>query len=235
MPLKKADWERTPLSRLLRIRVGGLLLAGVALWIFAKISDEVLEKESYTFDTRILLAVRRLHTTLLDQAMMGITFIGDPSVLFVICVCMGVWLYRHHRRSQATTLLISAVGAIALNVWLKYVFARTRPNLWEHIVDVGRYSFPSGHAMVSLVIYGLIGYILATRFPQQQKSIFIFTLLLIFAIGFSRLYLGVHWPTDVLGGYAAGLVWLITCILSLRVWRKYRLRRNLNQSKSSLK
>ena len=135
---------------------------------------------------------------------------------------MGIWLLKQQRRATAMTLLIAAIGAIGLNVWLKHLFSRARPALWNHIVDVGNYSFPSGHAMVSLVIYGLIGYILATQFPQQQKLITSFTAILIAAIGFSRLYLGVHWPTDVLAGYAAGLVWLITCIISLRVWRKYR-------------
>jgi undecaprenyl-diphosphatase len=213
-------------SLIWRIRFGGILLAAFALWLFAQIAEEVLEKESHALDTSILLAIRRLHTTLLDQAMMGITFIGDPSVLLVICLGMGIWLLKQQRRATAMTLLIAAIGAIGLNVWLKHLFSRARPALWNHIVDVGNYSFPSGHAMVSLVIYGLIGYILATQFPQHQKLITSFTTILIAAIGFSRLYLGVHWPTDVLAGYAAGLVWLIACIISLRVWRKYRLTRS---------
>ena len=209
-------------SLIWRIRVGGILLAAFALWAFAQITEEVLEKETYAFDTSILLAIRRIHTTLLDQAMMGITFIGDPSVLFVISLGMGIWLLKQGQRSTAATLAIAVVGAIGLNVWLKHLFARARPALWEHIVDVGNYSFPSGHAMVSQVVYGLIGYILATKFPQHRKLIFICTIILIAAIGFSRLYLGVHWPTDVAAGYAAGLVWLIACIISMRVWRKYR-------------
>ena len=213
-------------SLIWKIRVGGIVLAGLALWVFAQIAEEVLEQESYALDTSILLTIQRLHTTLLDQAMMGITFIGDPAVLLIICLGVGIWLIKHQRRSAATTLGIAALGAIGLNVWLKQLFIRPRPALWEPLVNVGYYSFPSGHAMVSLVIYGLIGYILATRFPQQQKLIFIFTTIVITAIGFSRLYLGVHWPTDVVAGYAAGFVWLIACILSLRVWRKYRLARS---------
>ena len=213
-------------SLIWRIRVGGILLAAFALWVFAQIADEVLEKESYAFDTRVLLAIRRLHTTLLDQAMMGITFIGDPSVLLVVSLGVGIWLLQQKRRASAATLALGAFGAIGLNVLLKHLFGRARPALWNRIVDVGQYSFPSGHAMVSLVIYGLIGYILTTRFPQQQKLIITLTVILIVAIGFSRLYLGVHWPTDVLAGYAAGVVWLIACILSLKVWRKYRLARN---------
>lgn len=215
-------------SLLLKVRLGGLLLAGLSLWVFEQIADEVLEKESHALDVRILLAIRRLHTTLLDQAMMGITFIGDPSVLLVVCVGIAIWLLRQKQRSEATTLAIAAVGAIALNVWLKQLFSRPRPMLWERLVDVGQYSFPSGHAMVSMVIYGFIGYLLATRFARHRVWIVSLTVLLILAIGFSRMYLGVHWPTDVAAGYAAGLVWLIACIFSLKIWRKHRSKYHLS-------
>ncbi len=224
--LARVTSVRRLFSLIWKIRFGGILLAALALWLFAHIAEEVLEQESHALDTSILLAIKRLHTTLLDQAMMGITFIGDPAVLLVICLGVGIWLLKHQHRAAATTLSIAAIGAVGLNIWLKHLFIRPRPALWKPLVDVGYYSFPSGHAMVSLVIYGLIGYILATQFPQQQKLIFIFTVILIAAIGFSRLYLGVHWPTDIAAGYAAGLVWLIACILSLRVWRKYRLARS---------
>ena len=209
-------------SLLLTIRVVGLLLAALAIWVFAQIADEVLDKETKAFDTTILLALRRLHTPLLDQVMTGITFLGQPSVLVIMSLGLGIWLLTHGRRSQATTLAIAALGAVGLNYWLKQLFARDRPALWDRIVDVRYYSFPSGHAMVSMVMYGLIGYLLATRFPRWRGLILSLTILLIVVIGFSRLYLGVHWPTDVAAGYAAGLVWLIACILSLEIWRKYR-------------
>jgi len=87
---------------------------------------------------------------------------------------------------------------------LKEVFARARPELWQRVIDVRYYSFSSGHVMVSLVIYGLIGYLLANHLKQQSGWIITFTALMIVIIGFSRLYLGVHWPTDILAGYAAG-------------------------------
>ena len=202
------------------IRVGGLLIAGLALWGFAQIADEVLEQETNTIDRSILLTLARLHTPLLDRVMVGITFLGEPSFLLIICLGVGSWLLYRRQRSAATTLAIAGIGAIGLNFLLKNLFARTRPLLWQRIVDVTNYSFPSGHAMISLVIYGMLGYLLATRFKRWWRSIFTVTILLIAAIGFSRLYLGVHWPTDVLAGYAAGLVWLVACILSLEVWRE---------------
>lgn len=209
-------------SLLLKVRIGGLLLAGFSLWVFAQIAEEVLEAESYAFDTNILLTVRSWHSPLLDIAMLGITFIGDPLVLLIICLILGAWLVRRKQKSEATTLAVAAIGAIGLNVLLKQLFSRDRPALWDRVVDVGQYSFPSGHAMVSMVIYGFIGYILATRYRRQQLWIIGLTTLLVTAIGFSRLYLGVHWPTDIIAGYAAGLVWLIACISSSKIWHRYR-------------
>jgi membrane-associated phospholipid phosphatase len=154
--------------------------------------------------------------------MLVITFIGDPLVLFISCLILGTWLLRLKQKSEATTLAIAAIGAIGLNILLKHLFSRARPALWDRIVDVGQYSFPSGHAMVSMVIYGFIGYILANRYRRQQWWIVSLTTLLVIAIGFSRLYLGVHWPTDIIAGYAAGLVWLIACIYSSKIWHTYR-------------
>ncbi len=209
-------------SLLLKVRIGGLLLAAFALWVFAQIAEEVLEAESYAFDTKILLTIRGWRSPLLDIAMLGITTIGDPLVLLIICSILGIWLSRRNQRSETTTLAIAAVGAIGLNVLLKQLFSRDRPALWERVVDVGQYSFPSGHAMVSMVIYGFIGYIFATRYRRQRGWIISLTILLIIAIGFSRMYLGVHWPTDIIAGYAAGLVWLIACMYSSKIWHTYR-------------
>ncbi|MGH8002062.1 MAG: phosphatase PAP2 family protein [Brasilonema sp.] len=175
----------------------------------------------YGLDERILLAIQKLHTPLLDRVMLGITFLGDPVFLLLICLGLGMGLLRYKRRTQATTLSIAAIGAVGLNVFLKLLFGRARPDLWNWIIDVGQHSFPSGHAMVSTVIYGFIGYILAKEFPQWQGRIFALTVVLIVAIGFSRLYLGVHWPTDVVAGYAAGLVWLIACIKRADLRQKY--------------
>ncbi|MEP0792249.1 phosphatase PAP2 family protein [Funiculus sociatus GB2-C1] len=209
------------------IRAAGLLLAALALWGFAQIADEVLDKESQFIDTAILLALQRLHTPLLDQVMTGITFFGEPELLLIICLGFAAWLLLRGNRSQATTLGIASLGAVGLNYLLKDLFARDRPALWDRIVDVRYYSFPSGHAMISMVVYGAIAYLLIKNFGKWSNLIIITTVALIFSIGLSRLYLGVHWPTDVLAGYAAGIVWLMTCIFSLEFWQ-YRQVSNSN-------
>lgn len=220
-------WRKRVSARLLpllsAIRIGGLVIAAFALWGFAKIADEVLERESQTLDTAILLTLKQLHTPFLDRVMLGITFLGEPEVLLVLCLLVGMGLLRQHRPSEATTLAIAGLGALGLNFLLKDLFARARPMLWQRTIDVSYYSFPSGHAMISLVVYGMLGYLLATRFSRWWSFIFSGTILLIAMIGLSRLYFGVHWPTDVIAGYAAGIVWLIACILSLEVWRSRRL------------
>jgi undecaprenyl-diphosphatase len=166
-------------------------------------------------DTRILLGLQQLHNPVLDAIMKGITFLGEPVVFLSISSALGINFWQNQHRRQATTLAMATLGAVGLNVLFKELFRRARPALWDHIVNAVHYSFPSGHAMVSTAVYGCIGYILAQQFPQWRKQILSSTTVIILAIGFSRLYLGVHWPTDVLAGYAAGLLWLIVCILYL--------------------
>ncbi len=168
----------------------------------------------YGLDKSILLSIKKLHTPILDRIMLGITFLGEPIALLLVCLVGEMGLLHYNRRSEAKSLGIIAAGAIGLNYVLKVLFGRTRPALWNWIVDVHHHSFPSGHAMVSIAIYGFLGYILAEQFPQQRERILVSTAGLIAAIGFSRLYLGVHWPTDVVAGYAVGLAWLIAVLLA---------------------
>jgi membrane-associated phospholipid phosphatase len=185
----------------------------------------------FGLDERILFGIQKLHSPFLHSLIVGITFFGEPAVLLLACLGFRYWLLRSHRSQEANILCIAATGAIGLNCLLKVLFARTRPELWDRIIHVGHHSFPSGHAMVSIVVYGYIGYIFAKQFPQYEKQISTFMIALITAIGFSRLYLGVHWLTDVTAGYAAGLIWLIFCISKLESQQKYNKKSfaNINQ------
>ncbi len=213
------------------IRLGGLAVAALAMWGFATIAQEVLEKETQAFDTSILLYLKSLHTPLRDRIMLAFTFFGEPNLLLALSVSLGIilWVRKHH--SEATTIAVAGGGAIGLNILLKQLFARARPQLWERTVEVKFYSFPSGHAMISMVIYGWLGYLLGSRFPKQRWWIYGWTIILVAVIGLSRLYLGVHWPTDVIAGYTAGLVWLIACISSLEVWKQFRASSAASQEK----
>ena len=194
--------------------------------------DEVLDKETHAIDTQVLLAIQHIHTPLLTQFMLGITALGEPSILITASLVMGLLLIWRQRWHETILLIVAAAGAGGLNMLLKDVFARSRPELWDRIVDVRYYSFPSGHAMISMVVYGVLSYLLADQFPRWRHLIFGLSIPLIVLIGFSRLYLGVHWPTDVVAGYAAGFVWLVTCLLSLAIWQRHRDRRALNQEQT---
>ena len=205
------------------IPITGLIVAILSVWGFLELADEVLEKQTKAIDTNILLAIKPMHTPLLDYVMHGFSFVGGTVVVTLVCLGLGVTFWRRRRKAEFKALAIAAIGAVSLNLLIKFMFDRDRPELWKMVEGkTHTSSFPSGHAMMSLVIYGLVGYLLAVRFPRWRWWIAIGTILLVSIIGFSRLYLGIHWPTDVVAGYAAGLIWLVTAILYLEVHKGHQ-------------
>ncbi len=198
----------------------GIVATGLALGIFVAIATLLPQTE--TLDTQILLAIHHLHTPTLDRLMVLVTYLGEPLVLLPFTLGMGGILFWQKRRLEALTFVMAIGGSLALNIWLKELFARHRPALWDQILQVPFYSFPSGHAMVSLVFYTVLIYGLVRQFRSYRLVMLTMGTGLIAAIGFSRLYIGVHWPTDVVAGYAAGLVWLTACWMFqslLLAWR----------------
>jgi undecaprenyl-diphosphatase len=137
----------------------------------------------------------------------------------------GTFLYLHMGRKWETIILIcNLTGSWILNTVLKDVFRRARPDI-EHLVRAGGYSFPSGHAMISMSFYGMLGYLLYINLRDKKKRrwyVPILTLVIVFSIGLSRIYLGVHYPSDVAAGFAAGGAWLVVCIMSLHTIMYYR-------------
>ena len=197
-------------------------LAGCFLIILSLgwLCQEVLEKETFQWDTAALLGLHQWANPVLDTIMLSITRLGDPDFVVVIVVMSLGWLLWQRQRLKAGTLLIVCLGTLLLNQGMKLAFARPRPLLWQRLIEETSYGFPSGHALGSLVLYGFMGYVLADRYPQQARSIYSISVGLIVLIGFSRLYLGVHYPTDILAGYAVGVLWLITCIFMLKLSSK---------------
>ena len=121
-------------------------------------------------------------------------------------------------------LRLDAAGGVALSYFLKLAFSKPRPQLWNSAIEEVTYSYPSGHALGSMVIYGFLSYVFASMYPRYSAAIYAFAVFMTLSIGFSRLYLGVHWPTDIVGGYAIGFLWVIVCISLMRL----RLRRAEN-------
>ena len=193
-----------------------LVVCLLTLFGLAKLTEDVFERETHRFDVSVLLWIHHFANGMADHVALGLTFLGNPIwVVFLIALSFTL-LWATGRQSQAMMLLVACAGAFALDVALKFSFRRERPELWPHLVYETSYSYPSGHALFSLVLYGFLAYVLASRFPRLAWLWYGGACALVVGIGVSRLYLGVHWPSDVVAGFAVGLLWLVTCIALLR-------------------
>ena len=195
-----------------------LLLIGLG-WL----CQEVWEKESFQFDTTLLLRLHQLANPGIDHLMLTITRLGNPNVVVIVVATSFGWFLWKRQRLEAGALAIVCMGTLVLNQGMKLAFARPRPTLWLPLIREISYGFPSGHALGSLVLYGFLAYVMACRYAQYARSIYSVSVGLIALIGLSRLYLGVHYPTDIFAGYAVGFLWLMVCISLLR-WTRNKLR-----------
>jgi membrane-associated phospholipid phosphatase len=195
----------------------GLIICLIVLLGLSWLCQEVWEKEAFGLDTTILLWLRQWTSPGLDRVMLTFTTLGNPEFVVTLVMFSLGWLWRSQRFLEMKVFMIACLGALILNQELKVFFAKPRPQLWPRLINEETYSFPSGHALGSLVLYGFLAYVLAEQFPRFSRWIYGFAVALIAVIGFSRLYLGVHWPTDVVAGYAVGFLWLITCITMIRL------------------
>lgn len=171
-------------------------------------------------DRNMLLALRSAHDRhdplgpeWLEQMAVDITSLGGYTVLTALVGLVAGFLLLTGRRASAALLVITALSAIALSNTLKLLVARPRPDLVEHLVTVTSPSFPSGHALMSATIYLTLGALLARAWPQQPLRRYFMTVATVLAvlIGASRVYLGVHWPSDVLVGWCLGGLWAWGC------------------------
>lgn len=200
--------------------VAALLAIGLAVLAFAHIAEEMGEGETGAFDTAVMLAMRTgdhhdpIGPAWFEFAVRDITALGGYAVLTLITLFAVGFLITTKRYADALLLFVSIAGADILSETLKVGFARPRPDLVAHVVEVSSASFPSGHAMVSAATYLTIGALLAR--VQEKRSVKTYihatAVLLALMIGLSRVYLGVHWPTDVLAGWCLGAAWSIFCV-----------------------
>lgn len=191
------------------------LLLGLC-WLF----QEVWEKEVFGFDRSTLLAIHQWANPMLDGLMISSTRLGDPEWVVGIIVGTLGWLGLKRRYPEAVMVTIACIGALVLNSGMKVFFAKARPELWTRLIPETSFSFPSGHALGSIVLYGAIAYLLARQIPKKTKLFYGIAIVIVTAIGFSRLYLGVHWPTDILAGYGVGFLWLIICTTLLQFYER---------------
>ncbi len=194
-----------------------LVAVGLALALvssFVAISEEVAEHALAAADRRVLVAVAAFRTPALTTAALDVTALGSPVVLAPVAVLLTVALWRTRRRRAAWTLVAAGVGAGVWTPSLKRVFGRERPLDVFAIAHAAGPSYPSGHALASAAIYGTAALLLAAvaRRAADRLLIGACTLLLLAAIGASRVYLGVHYPSDVLAGECAGAAWALLVV-----------------------
>jgi undecaprenyl-diphosphatase len=191
--------KRVSLSTLI-LMLSGLGAAG----LFAEIAHEVSQRDTTDLDRTVSLSVHALDCTPMDVLMRVFTFIGSApfAIPFMLAIC--IWCVRRGARRAALTFIGVAATAEGLNVILKSYYGRARPNLFEEIATLHSYSFPSGHAMASAAVYGMAAVVITRLEPQLTGVLSFFAPLLVFLIGFSRIFLGVHWMTDVIAGFSAG-------------------------------
>jgi undecaprenyl-diphosphatase len=207
--------QKTVLQRAEVRLLAALLIPATLLFAFIKLASEVLEGETLAFDQAILLALRNPQDTAdpigplwLEALMRDLTALGSTAVLTIFTAAMaGLLLITRHPRLSGLLVLAVTLGTTLSNA-LKYMLARPRPDLVAHAVDVQTMSFPSGHAMLSAVTYLTIGALLARDQPMSVKIYILCVAILVsMLVGISRIYLGVHYPTDVLAGWAIGCAW----------------------------
>ena len=230
MPARPAEDPSRPssLAAALRGNLGrlALLFAGVLLplWLFAELADEVHELEELVFDDALLLWLNGLAGPRLDAFFVFLSRIGYAWGVVPFDIALSLALLAWKRWREAAFAIMALAGSALLNLSAKQFFQRDRPSLWESIAPESTFSFPSGHAMGSMTLAAvlvLLCWHTRWRWPMLAAAL-AFTGL----VGLSRLYLGVHYPSDVLAGWAAGLAWVAGSYLVLfrrrRPWRRHR-------------
>jgi len=202
-----------------------LVLLPAGILIFAELADAVIEGKTSSFDQRVLLALRNPADSAdprgpawVEEAGRDLTALGGTIVLTLLTLVVSGYLLLDRKRRAAVLVLVAVLGGLLLSLLLKEVFLRPRPALVPHRSYVVTTSFPSGHSMMSAITYLTLGALLARVQPRPRVKAFllIWAVFITFLVGISRVYLGVHWPTDVLAGWTAGATWALFCWLVAR-------------------
>jgi len=202
----------------------GFLISALGLWIFLGVTEDVVHNDPLTqFDLRLVDWFQAHHGAAGDQIFRAISALGSPLVLITVGLGVAVFLAIKQQGLVLEGWLLAFVGGALLNNILKRAIHRPRPYAASACLS-HTWSFPSGHAMVSLIAYGMLTYVLIILGPRSRRvqlAIAGCATLLVLAIGLSRLYLGAHYFSDVVGGYAAGMLWLAACITGFEVTRRW--------------
>lgn len=185
-------------------------MAGVCCLLFAWLTAAVVAGRTLAWDTRTLIAVAGSQRPWLTEVMRVTSVLGSGAVEIPVALLLALWLSLRGRRSEASGYAAAALSGWALYGLAKYLVHRPRPHVVPHLMpDAGWYSYPSGHSALAPLVFGLGALVLASPWSSRAARVGILALavLLTLAIACSRVYLGVHWPTDVAGGLLLGTAW----------------------------
>jgi membrane-associated phospholipid phosphatase len=208
---------------LLQLALGFAVIVGAAL-VFAEIADELdATEELGPFDQAVSDAIGRSTPIGVVQAFAWVTRLGDPSMLVALAVIVALLLVWRGQRVLALGWVVALGGNAVLNPALKGVFARVRPVHEGGLVAEEGFSFPSGHSSGSVVSYGMLAYVAVRLLPARWHLPAVLAATAVaFTVASSRVFLRVHFPSDVVAGAASGLAWLTVCIVSIELSRWYR-------------
>jgi len=195
------------------------------LWGFLSLADEVMEGDTATVDARILRAFRKaddpsrpIGPEWMENSLLDLTALGGPTVLGLMVVSVAGFLLLQTRYHSALVVLATAASGEIANMALKNMFLRPRPTIVPHLRDVSSTSFPSGHAMESAIIYLTLGAMLMRLAERRLTKIYCISMAVFMTllVGISRVYLGVHYPSDVVAGWMFGFFWASLCWIVAR-------------------
>ncbi|WP_026462739.1 phosphatase PAP2 family protein [Adhaeribacter aquaticus] len=211
----------------------GMFLACVC--VFLLLGHQILAGTDLKFDSRAFAWADSLGSDAFTRFMVVITFFASRNFISAVSlILIFYFLFVRRHKWYSLKVPVIALGSISLNLILKYFFNRQRPEI-DHLVESSGLSFPSGHAMISASFYSLLLYLIWNRVKNPVWRIVLLIIIgaLILLIGFSRIYLHVHYATDVLAGFAAGFIWVILAIFFLNKFERYsgrKLRKTVEQA-----
>jgi undecaprenyl-diphosphatase len=206
----------------------GLVVVTLGAAVFAGIARAVVRGQTQQFDEAILRFMGTHGAAWLDTAALEVTALGARVVVYMVVLVASAFLWHTRHHYSAALLWVAVIGSGLINTVLKISFNRPRPDVFPwRTQHVGLASFPSGHAMTSIVVYGTLAFLIVRLAPTRllKRVTWIVAILVILLVGLSRLYLGVHYPSDVLAGFVIGAAWAVTCALGIEAVRYFRGRR----------
>lgn len=206
---------------------GGVALATAAFWFFKRQAEQVVEGTADHYDTALLDLVTKAKSERMDAVMRAATSLGSHTAITVAAVGTAIMMIRRRRPHDGWTVLISTGGAMVLNTALKAIFQRQRPQELHRLIKLPKsHSFPSGHSLLSAATYPIVVHHLVERMPPRAQVLALAGAgVAILSVGYSRVYFAVHFPSDVLAGFAGGLGWLGLTSLSHTLMDRDRLAR----------